>query len=99
MQILNKDKEGPQRLPSTLTILDTEHQSYESLPSDSLYALQLGGRVAAEDQVPALDSSPQVGPIKGSMVLFLIPDKAAEDRPLELVIPGEDGPATVDLDL
>ena len=99
VQILNKDKEGPQRLPSTLTILDTEHQSYESLPSDSLYALQLGGRVAAEDQVPALDSSPQVGPIKGSMVLFLIPDKAAEDRPLELVIPGEDGPATVDLDL
>jgi hypothetical protein len=99
VQILNKDKEGPQHLPPTLTIVDTEHQSYESLPSESLYALQLGGEIASEDQVPALDSPPQVGPIKGSLVLFLIPDKAAEDRPLELVIPGEDGPATVDLDL
>jgi hypothetical protein len=99
VEIINKDKEGPQRLPSTMTIEDTEHTSFESLPSESLYALDLGGEVPAEERVPPLDSTAQVGPIKGSMVLFLIPDKAAEDRPLELVIPGEDGPATVDLDL
>jgi hypothetical protein len=99
VQILNKDKENPQRLPATLTILDTEHQSFDSLPTESLYALPLGGDVSPEDRIPPLDSSPEVGPIKGSLVLFLIPDKAAEDRPLELVIPGEDGPATVDLDL
>jgi hypothetical protein len=99
VQILNKDKEGPQSLPSSLKILDTAHESFASLPSESPFALPLGGDVAAEEQVPPLDSPPQVGPIKGSLVLFLIPDAAAENRPLELVIPGEDGPATVDLDL
>jgi hypothetical protein len=99
VQILNKDKESAESIPSSLKIVDTENNSYQSLPSDSEYALDLGGEIPAEDQVPSLDATAQVGPIKGSLVLFLIPDKAAEDRPLELVIPGEDGPATVDLDL
>ena len=33
------------------------------------------------------------------MVLFSITDEATEERPLELEIPGEDGPAKVELDI
>ena len=55
--------------------------------------------VGEEDDVPAIDSAAQVGPIQGSMLLFKMNDEAMENRPVQLVINGEDGPATVDIDL
>ena len=41
----------------------------------------------------------QRGPIQASMLLYLIDRESAEQRPVELIIEGEDGPATVELDL
>ena len=38
-----------------------------------------------------LDSPPQQGPIEGSLVLFLLPDDASENRPLTLEIESPDG--------
>jgi len=98
MQVQNTGDESEQ-LPSSVTVSDTEDQVYRPLPSDSPYALQLGAPVGVEDQVPAIDSPPQVGPIEGSMVLFRIADQSTEDRPLTLLIPGEGGPAEVELDI
>ena len=46
-----------------------------------------------------LDSTPQQGPIEGSLVLFELPASASENRPLTLSIPGPEGPAKVTLDL
>jgi hypothetical protein len=92
--------EEPQQLPSTLEITDADHQRYEVLPSESLYALELGGEVEAEEQVPVLDSTAQLGPIEGSVALFLLPEAASEARPLILHIPAADGEdASVTLDL
>ncbi len=99
VEVANEDEDSAHPLPEVLNVIDTEHKVYESIPSESLYALRLGTEVGPEDQVPTVDSTAQVGPIKGSMILFLIPDEAAENRPLELEIPGQDGPATVELDL
>jgi hypothetical protein len=99
VQIINKDKENPETVPSGWTITDTEHNNYYPLPSESPYALALGEAIGPEDQAPALDSAPQVGSIEGSLVLFLLPDAATDDRPLELLIPGEGGPAKVELDV
>jgi hypothetical protein len=98
MQIENTGEESAQ-LPSSVTVTDTEDQTYRPLPSESPYALQLGAPVGVEDQVPAIDSPAQVGPIGGSMVLFRISDQSTEDRPLKLLIPGEGGPAEVELDI
>ena len=98
VQILNKNKEESEAIPADWVVTDTEHNEYRPLPSESSYALRLGAAVGPEDQVPALDSTPNVGPIAGSLVLFSIPDSATENRPLELTIPGEGGPATVELD-
>jgi hypothetical protein len=99
VQVENEDDDNPQSLPESLEVEDTEHQLFESIESESPYALHLGTEVDAGDEIPALDSVPQVGPIQGSVVLFLIPDDASENRPFEMTIPGQDGPATVELDL
>ncbi|HWB70123.1 MAG TPA: hypothetical protein VG518_09125, partial [Solirubrobacterales bacterium] len=93
----NSDK--PQTLADTLTITDADHQAFDVIPSESLYALPLGGEVEPEEQIPVLDSTPQQGPIEGSMALFLLPPSASDNRPLTLEIPGPEGPAKVTLDL
>jgi hypothetical protein len=97
-QVQNESEE-PQTLADSFTITDAEHQQYEALESESLYALPFGGEVEGQEQIPVLDSTPQQGPIEGSVVLFELPATASENRPLTLEIPGEGGPAEVTLDL
>jgi hypothetical protein len=99
VQIINKNKESAETIPPEWILTDSEHNEYLPLPSESPYALPLGDSIGAEDQAPALDSTAQVGPIEGSLVLFVIPDEATEDRPIELTIPGVGGPAKVELDV
>ena len=87
-------------LPSTASITDADHQTYELLPSESLYSFPFGGEVEEQEQIPVLDSTPQQGPIEGSLALFLLPEAASENRPLTLHIPGGEGEeAEVTLDL
>jgi hypothetical protein len=88
---VQNESEEPQTLPSTLKITDADHNDFEVLPSESLYALQLGGEVEAEEQVPVLDSTADLGPIEGLVAIFLLPESANENRPLTLHIPGADG--------
>lgn len=98
-QVQNESEER-QKLPSTLTIVDADHTAYEVLPSESLYALELGGEVEAQEQVPVLDSTADLGPIEGAVAIFLLPESADENRPLTLHVPsahGEDGSVTLDL--
>lgn len=99
VQVENEGDEA-QRLPESFTITDISGAEYEAIESESLYALRLGARVGPEDEIPALDSTPRQGPIQGSLVLFEIPQSAAENRPLVLEIPGPaDEHAEVTLDL
>lgn len=89
----------PQQLPSTLTITDADDQEYEVLPSDSIFALPFEGTVEGEEQVPVLDSPAQLGPIEGSVAIFLLPEEASENRPLILHIEGAEEKGEVTLDL
>lgn len=89
-QIQNESDE-PQTLPSTLTIADADHNTYEVLPSESLYALELGGEVEPQEQIPVLDSTADLGAIEGAVAVFLLPAEASDARPLTLEIPGADG--------
>ncbi len=88
---VQNESEEPQTLPSTLTITDAGNQTFHVLPSESLYALDFGGEVEPQEQVPVLDSTPQQGPIEGSLALFLLPASASDNRPLTLHIPGAGG--------
>jgi hypothetical protein len=97
---VQNEGEDPQTLPATLTITDADNDRYEVLPSESLYALPLGGEVESHEQIPVLDSTPQQGPIEGSVAIFLLPEEASANRPLTLHIEspdGEKGKVTLDL--
>lgn len=86
-------------LPISYTIEDSFGEEFESIPSESLFALPLGEIIEPEGNFPTEDSTAQTGPIEGSLILFEIPQRITENRPLELVIPGEEENAFVELDL
>ena len=96
---VQNESEEPKALAYAFTITDAGHQTFEAIPSESLYAFPFGGEVESQEQIPVLDSTPQQGPIEGSLVLFELPSSASENRPLTLSIPGHEGPAEVTLDL
>jgi hypothetical protein len=98
LEVQNKSEET-QALADAFTITDAGHETFDAIPSKSLYAFPFGGEVESQEQIPILDSTPEQGPIEGSLVLFELPASASENRPLTLSIPGPDGPAAVTLDL
>jgi len=98
LEVQNKS-EQTQKLAESFTIKDAEDTIYDAIPSESLYAFPFGGEVESQEPIPAPDSTPQQGPIEGSLVLFELPASASENRPLTLFIAGPEGPAEVKLDL
>jgi hypothetical protein len=96
---VQNESEETQELPDTFTIHDADKHAFESLPSESLFAFPLGGEVEGQEQIPVLDSTPEQGAIEGSVVLFLLPAEASENRPLTLEIEAEGGTGEIVLDL
>lgn len=96
---VQNESEEVQTLADELTIHDAEHDAFEAIPSESLYALPLGGEVESQEQIPVLDATGATGPIEGAVVIFELPASASENRPLTLEIPGPGGPGEVTLDL
>jgi hypothetical protein len=97
---VQNESEEAQPLPGGFTIEDSDHQVFESLDSESLYAFPLGGEVEAQEQIPVLSTTPEQGPIEGSVVIFLLPDDTSQNRPLILKIKspaGDKGEITLDL--
>jgi len=98
LEVQNKSEET-QRLSDSFTITDAGNQKFDAIPTESLYAFPFGGKVESQEPIPSPDSTPQQGPIEGSLVLFQLPSAASESRPLTLSIAGPEGPAEVTLDL
>lgn len=98
--LVKNESNEAQTLAPTVTITDAGGQLFKTIPSESLYAMPFGAEVEEQEQIPVLDSTPQQGPIEGSLALFLLPSSASDNRPLTLHIPGESGEAAqVTLDL
>lgn len=96
---VKNDSNEAHELADSFTIVDADGIEFEAIPSESLYAFPAGGELEAQEQMPILDSTPEQGPIQGSLVLFELTDAASEARPLILEVPGPEGPAEVTLDL
>jgi len=96
---IHNSSDDPQTIPKKFEIETTTGRKYVNIPAKSIYALQPGATVEPHDNIPQTDSTAQVGPIGASMLLYLIDRESAEERPVQLIIEGEDGPATYDLDL
>lgn len=98
LEVQNKSEED-QTLADEFSIKDAGDQEFTAIPSESLYAFPFGGKVEPQEPIPAPDSTPQKGPIEGSLVLFELPSDASENRPLTLFIGSDEGPAEITLDL
>jgi hypothetical protein len=98
---IENEGDAAERLPTAadLSVTDISGQAFEAVESDSPFALELGGNIDPNSEVPAPDTPAASGPTQGSIVLFLVPDGIGENRPLELEIVhrGEDG--TIELDI
>lgn len=98
LEVQNKSEHN-QKLAGAFKITDADGETFGAIPSESLYAFPFGGEVEPQEPIPSPDSTPQQGPIEGSLVLFELPPAASENRPLTLSIPSPEGPAEVTLDL
>lgn len=99
IRIQNEGEEAA-AIPSTFPIRSSRDETFEPIETDNPFALELGAEIPAGGQIPALDTAALSGPIKGSMILYLIDEAATENRPLELEIAGPDGETgTIELDL
>jgi hypothetical protein len=90
MQVQNTSG-TPQQVPTGFRIKDTVGTEFKPVPSHSLFALDLGGSVPPNGQLPEPETTAANGPIQGAMVLFLVDSAANEDRPLVLEIPSSTG--------
>jgi hypothetical protein len=90
-----------QTLPalSEFVIHDSRDQEYMPLKSESLYALVGADELEGGEELPIEDSTARTGPVEGSLIIYALPYAATDLRPLKLVIPGEGGPAEIELDL
>lgn len=103
MEACNTSHSNVADASSTYYIMDSQGNRYDpvSLPRTNPYAFQ-GGPVPTQNCEPRRGSLAQLGPTSGAMLLFNLPNTAAENRPLTLHIenPTSSNPpeATVTLD-
>jgi hypothetical protein len=102
MRVQNEDSR-PHPAARDYTITDTQDTKFRpiQLGPDNVFAYR-AGPVGPKSLIPAPDSPPSEGSIQGSLLLFKIPTRNLENRPLELAIASPDTPgerATVDLDI
>ncbi len=90
MEIENQ-ADSVQQVPTAFQVVDTGGTQFDPVPSHSLFALDLGGRVTPNGELPEPETTAANGPIQGAMVLFLIDRPALQDRPLILHIPSSTG--------
>lgn len=100
MEIENEG-DDPSVVPYPFKVVDTRGNVYEQVKGlDNPFVLVSGTPIPGDGgEVPEIESAAANGPIEGSMILFLLPESANENRPLELVVPGEGEPGIIELDL
>src|SRR3954453_20928170 len=97
---IDNEGSGSADVPNDFNIVDTVGDTFDPIPSQSLFALKLGATVHPGDQLPEPETTAANGPIQGSMVLFRITGAAIQDRPLTLEIHSPDGSTgEVELDI
>ena len=102
MRVQNED-DVPHPAARDYTITDTQDTKFRPLQlgPNNVFAYR-AGNVGPKSLIPAPDSPPSDGTIQGSLLLFKIPTRNLENRPLELSIASPENAreiATVDLDI
>lgn len=98
MQVTN-DGEEPNVVPYPMKIVDTRGDIYIQERVENAFTLDPGTPVEPDDTVPGPETAAAAGPVKGALLIFVVPENAVENRPLELEIPGPEGVGIVELDI
>ena len=98
MQVTNEGDEAAV-VPEPFHVIDTRGTLYDQVELENEWALRPGTPVEPEETIPGPETAAKNGPIEGSLILFVIPEEANENRPLVLEIPGPDGVGEIVLDL
>jgi hypothetical protein len=98
------DKTGHAARAADYVITDTQNTKFRpmTMGPENVFAYRGGETMAPATIVPEPDSPAGQGSIQGALLLFKIPTRNLENRPLELSIRSSDAPgktATVDLDV
>ena len=98
---VQNESDDPQTLPSTLTITDADHNEYDVLPSESIYALPVRRRSRTAGTGPGARLDRPAGRDRGlRWRSSCCRPRPPTNRPLTLHIPGADGESgEVKLDL
>ena len=96
---IENETEDPLPSAHAYTVHDTLANKYETVDSESPYALDIGAEVPGESELPLPDTTAATGPNHGSLLIFLVDDSVSDNRPLELDIQtfGGDGKVTLDI--
>jgi hypothetical protein len=101
---VENDGDKPGHAATDYVITDTQDTKFRPIPfgRKNPFVYRGGGTMPPKAVLPESDSPPGQGSIQGAMLLFKIPTRNFENRPLELAIRSNDAPgkvATVDLDV
>jgi hypothetical protein len=97
---IENQADSVQRVPTDFRVVDTVGAEFDPVPSNSLFALDLGGRVRPNGELPEPESTAANGPIQGAMILFLIDRASLQNQPLVLHVPSSTGSVgDVELDI
>lgn len=99
LTIKNASDEESLESADSYTLTDASHSEYEPVETDSLYALDVGATIPPDGVLPQPDTAVAQGPIQGAMLLFLVEDRVAEERPLELELHTAEGEGVIELDI
>jgi len=98
------DEVGHPARAADYVITDTQETKFRpvAMAPENAFAYRGGGILGEQDILPAPDSPAGQASIQGGLLLYKIPTRNLENRPLELSIRSSDAPgvtATVDLDV
>jgi hypothetical protein len=98
------EEQGHPARAADYVITDTQERKFRPMTfaPENVFVYRGGGTLNPTAVLPAADSPPGQGSIQGSLLLYKIPTRNLENRPLELSIRSSDAPgkvATVDLDV
>jgi hypothetical protein len=90
----------PRRTASVFKVVDNQGNEFEprELPEDNAFAYH-PKQLDPKECIPQSGSVAQLGPTAGSMLLFQLPLRNTENRPLELEIEEASEKLTVELDI
>lgn len=100
MQVTNHGTETAS-IPYPFKIADTRGTEYRQLrlDEDNVWALTPGAPIPPDQTFPNAESPARNGPIQGSLAVFAVLPSANSNRPLELIVPGDEQDGRIELDI